>query len=355
MGEVLALGMTHFPPLLGGPAGMTRGLEFFLSDPGIPDDKKDPASWPEDMRTDFADDRGLAAAHRHRDRLTAGCARIRQALDEFQPDAVIVWGDDQYENYREELVPAFSVLAFDQLTIRPFQPRPGRTFQPNIWGLGQETEMELTGNKKIAKYVVTSLLERGFDPAYGYRLIHDEVFPHAFANTRLFLDPDLSGFPHPMIPFSINCYGRHVINRKGGMVHWDVETGPEDADPPSPSPARCFQLGAATGAALKDSDFRIAVIASSSWSHAFLVDKNWRLWPDLDADQRFYRALLDRDYATWGKASLAEIEESGQQEMLNWFCLVGLVDALGLAAQWTDFVPGLLFNSNKCFAVFAEP
>ena len=39
---------------------------------------------------------------------------------------------------------------------------------------------------------------------------------------------------------------------------------------------------------------RVALAASSSWSHAFLNDKNWHLRPDTAADQRLYDAFVRR-------------------------------------------------------------
>jgi hypothetical protein len=45
----------------------------------------------------------------------AGFDRTRAALDEFQPDAVLIWGDDQYENFREDIIPPYAVLAYDDL------------------------------------------------------------------------------------------------------------------------------------------------------------------------------------------------------------------------------------------------
>ena len=32
--------------------------------------------------------------------------KIRRELDAFKPDFVLIWGDDQYENFREDCVPA---------------------------------------------------------------------------------------------------------------------------------------------------------------------------------------------------------------------------------------------------------
>jgi hypothetical protein len=40
--------------------------------------------------------------------------------------------------------------------------------------------------------------------------------------------------------------------------------------------------------------------------------------------------------------------------MLNWFCLTGAADTLGLDLAWSEFITTDVFNSNKCFAVFDE-
>jgi len=123
-------------------------------------------------------------------------------------------------------------------------------------------------------------------------------------------------------------------------------------DPPSPSPKRFMQLGAATARVLKDSPWRVALVASSSWSHAFLCDRTWRLRPDTPADRRLYEALCARDYHTWRATPLAAIEEAGQQEVLNWFALVGAMAELGASLDWSTFVETHVFNSNKVFAVY---
>ena len=113
-----------------------------------------------------------------------------------------------------------------------------------------------------------------------------------------------------------------------------------------------MEVGAATARALRESPWRVALIASSSWSHAFLTDKHYQLYPDVAADRRLYEALRAADYETWRNVPLAAIEESGQQEMLNWFCLVGAVEESGLELEWSSYVETHVFNSNKCFAVF---
>ena len=70
-------------------------------------------------------------------------------------------------------------------------------------------------------------------------------------------------------------------------------------------------------------------MASSSWSHSFLTEKNWQLWPDVSADRALYDALETGDYAKWHAYKTDQIEESGQHEVLNWFCFLGAMEALG--------------------------
>ena len=47
-------------------------------------------------------------------------------------------------------------------------------------------------------------------------------FPHAFANTQIFLDWDNVGtkFDYPIVPIAVNCYGEHVIARRGGIARF---------------------------------------------------------------------------------------------------------------------------------------
>ena len=56
MAEILGLGLSHYPPLSTPDAMMSGILRTTLKDPGIPDSAKDPANWPEVMRTEWAND-----------------------------------------------------------------------------------------------------------------------------------------------------------------------------------------------------------------------------------------------------------------------------------------------------------
>src|SRR5215470_5460519 len=66
MGEILGLGVTHYPPLTGLDQDMARILRTVLRDPGLPERFRDPANWPEPLRREYGDDGGTTAAAAHR-------------------------------------------------------------------------------------------------------------------------------------------------------------------------------------------------------------------------------------------------------------------------------------------------
>jgi hypothetical protein len=348
MGEILGLGTTHQPSLCAKqlrPGSFTRALE----DPGLPEKFRDPASWPAQLRSEWSDDKGQAAGVAHRTALIEQFRRVRQALDEFSPDLVLIWGDDQYERVQEDCVPPFCLVAQDEFVFDPWH----HFTTPNFWDEPPDKEFAVPGNRKAVKSLVEGLMDSHFDVSYSYR--SDRGLGHAFVNTVLYLDWDRKGFPYPIVPCLVNCYGRMVISSHGYRLPLDADLSSVELDPPSPTPARCFDLGAAIGTVMAQSDLRVALVASSSWSHAFLTRKNLYLYPDSDADVTLYKALSQGNYAAWRNVDRDTVEADGQHEMLNWFCLVGAVDALRLETSHLAYVDSHLFNSNKAFGVFKTP
>jgi len=143
-------------------------LRWTLRDPDIPAAEKDPANWPASMRAEWADDGGTAAAAQHRKLLRENLARCRQALDEFRPDLVVVWGDDQYENFREEVVPPFCVSAYGDLEVPAFEVMNERG-SPNAWGKPDDMTVTFHGDATASRELADTLIADGFDMAYSYR------------------------------------------------------------------------------------------------------------------------------------------------------------------------------------------
>ncbi len=118
-------------------------------------------------------------------------------------------------------------------------------------------------------------------------------------------------------------------------------------------PWRCFDFGAATARVLAASPWRVALVASSSWSHAFLTAKHHYLYPDIEADRALLAAFQAGDWAVWRERPLEAIEASGQQEALNWVCLAGAMAELGRRPTYAAMLETYVFNSDKVFAAFA--
>lgn len=297
-----------------------------MSDPLLPERYRNPASWPRRMRQEWGNDEGWTHVERHRAELEAAMRWPRTELNAFNPDLVLVFGDDQYENFREDGVPAFQINCFESFAAKPWaHKRPG---YQNAWHEADDTEFRYKANRGAAKHIVTRLIEEGFEVAYAYEPRYDAM-PHAILNTILFLDWDWRGFDYPGVPFLTNCYGRQLIPLRGGGVN-DLAAVPheEDLDPPGPTAWRCFDLGRALARIMTASPWRVALVASASWSHVFLAAGTSYFHPDVEADQRYH-------------------------EMLNWVIMMGAMAELGGRRPQEAFViESWLTNANKVFAVF---
>ena len=58
MGQILGLGVTHFPPLSGTDENLGRILKRALDDPAVPERMRDPSGWPAAMREEYGADAG---------------------------------------------------------------------------------------------------------------------------------------------------------------------------------------------------------------------------------------------------------------------------------------------------------
>ena len=348
MGDILGIGVTHYPGLIQPDRQMAGLLDRTLKSEQVPEELKDPARWPEPMRKEWADP--VAAAAEHRRRLVAGFRKCREALDAFNPDVVLIWGDDQYENFREDGVPSFCVFAVDGIDSKPYA-RAGRPSE-NVWGEGPDTAFHTKGHYAAASTLAANLIKADYDVSYAYRMRYENGLPHAFINTVLYLDYDRKGFPYPVVPFHVNCYGSSVIAKRGSTAHLTGEADPNLVDPPGPNPSRCFDVGGAVAKILADSPWRVALVASSSWSHAFLTPKNHYLHPDNASDRVRFDELASGKLARWRELTTEEIEDAGQQEFLNWVCLGGAMHHLQREPDVIDYVESYIFNSDKCFVVY---
>ena len=352
MADILGLGLTHYPGLYMHEADMPVFLRRTLAGKRVPERLRDPRNWPEAMQAEWGDDEGVRAGREHRERCLAATRNIRARLDAFCPDLVLIFGDDQYENFVEDIVPPFCIYMVDEMHSRPFDVPPGSPMpRRNLWNEPLDKVFTHRGHGEAARFIANRLNEEGLPLPYAYRLRYERGLAHAFINTLIFLDADRAGFPYPVVPIHVNCYGGALVRSHGGRIApSDVSHEP---DPPAPSSAACFDIGRAIGRALAASKWRVAILGSSSWSHAFLTPKNDWIYPDHASDRARLAELREGTFACWRDLKRTQLEAAGQHEFLNWVALAGAMTELGKKAEVLDYVESNVLNSNKCFAVFA--
>ena len=195
MGEILGIGCSHGPGISGPLTRLTdiylrRNLQSELT----PVHMKDPKNWPKKMQEEWDGDEGLAFAAEYQRILQPAYRKARECIDEFKPDCVLIFGDDQYEVFKEDCIPPFAVLAIDNVPIKD---------SPD----SKDESASIKGSKQIGNYLVHGLVTKGFDVACCWRLRNQEKYGHAFTTTIQYLDLDKRGFDYPIIPVTVNCYG----------------------------------------------------------------------------------------------------------------------------------------------------
>jgi hypothetical protein len=353
VGELLGLGLSHFGGFMFADEDMSARAKARLANGSLPPELDSPDKWPAGMQSEWGNDAGASFAATHREQYFEGLKHVREAIDRFEPDAVIIFGDDQYECFKEDLVPAYCVFVGDTFKTKPYLRARGLGGDtPNIWDDPFDLVVKNDGAPDIAKFLLNALLDEGFDPAYSYSLPHQDYLGHAFANTLLFLDHERKGWPYPIIPFAINAYGSALIRAKGGLVEGDSPPeANQQPDPPGPTPKRCFELGRAIARVLRDSPWRVALVASASFSHGFLTKKNHDLFPDIPSDQARFAEIQSGNYRAWRDLPLSTLEDAGQHELVNWCPMIGAMEELGQKPTYCEFLQSYLMNSNKCVAV----
>ena len=280
MAEIFAASLTHYPVLIAPDEdNMYPLLRTLKNDERLPESLKDPMNWPEPIWVEF--------------------------------------GDDQYENFRGDVIDPFCVLAYDEFNCSPFTRADGSA-RRNVWDEPADKVVNYQGHFEAARHPTSGLINQGVDMAYAYRPLHELSLAHAFINTLLYLDYDREGFSFPVVPEAMICYGRGVISRKGGALPVKENSAALEPGPLGGGARRCMQVGAAMAMVLKESPYRVALVASSSWSHTFLTAKNNYLWPDTPSDREMLSSLKEANYRYWRNRTTAELEAAGQHELLNW-------------------------------------
>ena len=297
MAELLGLGCSHGPIILTPPEVWAKGRErIFARVPGY--------EIPAQLVKELGDDNGLSRDISDQQKIIDSFKVMRERLHEWEPDVLLVIGDDQAENFLQDNLPPFCLYTGAAVDGYPFQRGAART---NLWDAEPETKFTFQCPKEFSRDLRNFLIRDGFDMASSSALKGwDWGLAHAIINPLVFLDPDGK---FPLLPLFVNCYGE--------------EAGPDY--PPRPTPKRCYQLGQGIRRFLDTRDERVAVVASSSWSHSFLAHKFQCREIDVETDRRYLEMVRSGKGSRLSELTPEEIQDSGDHEILNWIIALGIL------------------------------
>jgi len=153
------------------------------------------------MRTEWGSDGSARFAAQHRAEYFAALDRIRAVLDAFAPDAVIVFGDDQYECFKEDLVPPYCVFMSKISSIKPcLRARAVGGERANIWNDPRDARLDLSRRARNRRDLAWRFNGVGLRSKLPF-----QTAPSGFSRPRLCQHTPLSRSPphrlrHPVDP-----------------------------------------------------------------------------------------------------------------------------------------------------------
>jgi 3-O-methylgallate 3,4-dioxygenase len=238
----------------------------------------------------------------------AAMDRLKTEIAAAKLDVLIVLGDDQYELFHDQHMPAIGIYYGETITNAAQTPVPPEDWYKRAQMRRKEKNAPVAYpcDKKLALHLIEGLTEREFDVSAMASLPADQHEGHAYSFMHYRY---LKGSTPvvPMIPVFLNTY-----------------------NPPNPpTPRRCVNLGKA----LKDviaaypEDIRIGLIASGGLSH-FVTDE--------ELDRGVIEAIRRKDTEALARLDPRRLK-AGSSEIRNWIAVASAATDLDLT--WIEYVP----------------
>ncbi len=347
MAEILGLTLADKPNLRMHPRWMAGMLQSNVAKLWV--DKPhlgDPKNWPEPMRRDWGDDQGEAAAVAFQQHQIEQFRVIRAALDDFNPDFIVVLFREMMETWGDFAYPRYWIQAHEQVDIKLFQAfgRPDSYF-----GEDPEKVVTIPGHREGALYLVRGLQDAGFDPLYTMKPAPKGLGHHG-PSAAIHLDFERREFKTPLVYIAIDPFGYLRTRDPEGLSPWDPTL-------PRPFlPKEAFELGRAMARIYQASPWRVAMAACVDWSHVNNTAREpQRLYPNIEADRRRYEEWKNNQFDQWGESwTHEEMEENAQWELLVTIVLAGAMTEIGSRVVYSDFSPTWIFADDVVTTIF-EP
>lgn len=229
-------------------------------------------------------------------RVRNGLLQLKRIIEASKPDALIVIGDDQNENYTSQNIPQFAIYTGGEAVFFD------RLFK-------EERTYPCAG--EISRSILSGAVEAGFDLSFSENFPEKRLISHAHAEPLMRIL--LPAADVPIVPIYVNA------------IH-----------PPGPTPARCYAFGQVLGEIIRNNlaDQRIAIYASGGLSH-FTAGYPWRVYRgpfgyghiSEDFDRRVLQWMADGQASKLAGLSSAELLDHGEIELRSWIILAGAVGA----------------------------
>jgi hypothetical protein len=239
-------------------------------------------------------------------RVRNGFAALRRVIEESKPEALIVIGDDQDENFSVQNFPQFAIYTGGEAVLFDRLMRESRTYPCDA---------------ETSRTILEGAVEAGFDVSICESFPENRLVSHAHTEPlmRILLpDADI-----PIVPIFVNA------------IHW-----------PAPTPARCYAFGEAVADVVRTrlGKKRIAVYASGGLSH-FTAGYPWRVYRgpfgygmiSEDFDRKIIQWMTEGRVEEIKKLTSSELLDHGNIEFRCWIVALGMVGAV--PAQMLAYEP----------------
>ena len=254
-------------------------------------------------------------------RIEKGFHTLRERLEAYRPDALLVMGDDQGEVFTPSNTPSFCIFACPEVR--------GTLNVAFIGEPEEENHITIPGHPELANYLLEGLVQKGFDLSFCRELKAlgrpKRGIGHAFTRPVFKLTPKLD---LPVINFHVNAYFS-----------------------PLPTASRCYELGQAMAELLESRSERVAIMASGGLSHDPKGPRSG--WIDTALDQWVLTRLERGDGEALRRLFRFDSDtlRGGTGEIRAWIVAAGA--CAGARATIVDYIPAHHAVTGLGFAYWA--
>ena len=222
-----------------------------------------------------------------------GLIYLRQRIETLRPDVLIVIGDDQDENFREDNLPQFAIYIGNEFVAAERDGTRGGHYNCD---------------PELSRAILEKSVEAGIDLAYSTSFPKGELISHAHREPLEFfgIADQIS-----IVPIFVNAI--HV---------------------PGPSPTRCYQFGRILRESIESiaDGKRLALYASGGLSH-FTASYPWRFYNGpcsvgsicQEFDRKIVAAMREGRGGELSKLTSADLLQNGEPEFRQWITMLGSI------------------------------